>query len=851
MVRPSIGSCSLSNAFFPLFIVCTPLLHSQARSNIKNTVTCMKLLVGRTYTDPEVQEELKRFAYKTSAMANGGVGINLMYNDEEIVVPVEHVMAMMLTKAREVVNGANGNAGVADVVLAVPANYTDAQRRGVMRACEIASLNCLKVANETTAIALSYGIFKSAKKLFSETEKTYVMFVDLGYTTYSVTVVEFMQEHMKVLSTVVENGLGGRDYDKAVVEFLVEQFKAKTKLDISDNKKALLKLHVAGEKAKKFLSPDGVVEAPVNVECLAEETDLNCILTKEEFETRTQHLNDRLKAPIDKAMDEAGLQYEQLNEVEIVGGALRVPAVKKVIGEACHLNAEARDYGLKTTMNADEAVARGTALQCAMLSSRIRVKAFNVVDRLYYGVKASYDSVTTTDSSEDGKEAEGGTTTSSGAQLYQRGDEVPHKPRRLTFRKKTTDFTISLTYDDTYPGLSKNIGTYLVKVPEGVPPQDVRVTFNLDKNGCVYVQSAEMLQEIVEEEAPAPAAAEPAPAPPAAEGDAAAAEPAAAPAEGEGKEGEGKEAEAKDEAKATADEKKDDKAANSPPKKRFRKTDLDVMVTASGLTPDEVKSGIELEASMAFEDRMIIETADKRNEVEAYVYNMRDKLDRELKPYAEQAESDDLKSALMSTEEWLYDEFEATKSQLQGKLDEVQSKGNTIERRRNEDQNRQGALDGLSKQIELCRAFTKDYDEKYAHITEEEREKLRTCMKTTEDWMHDKMLEQGGLPKTKDPVLTCQGIQDKRSALFQISNPIMTKKAPPPPKPAPAPAAAPPAPAPEAKDDGAAPEGDAKKADADADAAPAAEGEAPMDTEEPAPAAAEGGDAPTEMDTSV
>ena len=122
----------------------------------------MKLLVGRTYSDPEVQEELKRFAFKTSALNNGGVGINIMYNDEEIVIPVEHVMAMMLTKARDIVNGANGNAGVADVVLAVPANYTDAQKRGVLRACEIASFNCLEVANETTAIALSYGIFKSA-----------------------------------------------------------------------------------------------------------------------------------------------------------------------------------------------------------------------------------------------------------------------------------------------------------------------------------------------------------------------------------------------------------------------------------------------------------------------------------------------------------------------------------------------------------------------------------------------------------------------------------------------------------------------------------------------------------------
>ena len=180
---------------------------------------------------------------------------------------------------------------------------------------------------------------------------------------------------------------------------------------------------------------------------------------------------------------------------------------------------------------------------------------------------------------------------------------------------------------------------------------------------------------------------------------------------------------------------------------------------------------------MAYEDRLIVETADKRNELESYIYSMRDKLDRDLKSYAESSESDDLKSALMNAEEWLYDEFEATKSQLQAKLDEVQTKGNAIERRRYEDQNRQGALDGLSKQIELCRAFTKNYDEKYAHITEEEREKIRAAMKTAEDWMHDKMLEQGNLPKSKDPVfLTCQGIQDKRSALFQVSNPIMQKR---------------------------------------------------------------------------
>ena len=127
--------------------------------------------------------------FSASKLSDGGIGISVLYNDEDIIVPVEHILAMMLVKIKNIVTNANGNAGVgiADAVLAVPAWFTDAQRRGYIRACQIADLNCLKLVNEGTAIALSYGIYKSAKKLFSETEAQHVMFVDVGYSSIQIT----------------------------------------------------------------------------------------------------------------------------------------------------------------------------------------------------------------------------------------------------------------------------------------------------------------------------------------------------------------------------------------------------------------------------------------------------------------------------------------------------------------------------------------------------------------------------------------------------------------------------------------------------------------------------------------
>jgi heat shock 70kDa protein 4 len=592
------------------------------RSNIRNSITMMKLLVGRNYDDEDVQRELSKAPFKHAKLPNGSVGIVVDYNNDQIALSAEHVFAMMLTKLKDIVLHANG-VNIGDSVLAVPSWFTDAQRKALFTASEIAGLPCLKIANEGTCIALSYGIYKSAKGLFSETEPTHTMFIDIGYTNYTVTVVDFFSGKLQVLATVVERNLGGRDFDDVIVEYFAEVFQKQTGIDVRKNVKAIKKLEAAAEKAKKTLSPAGVTLANVSVECLAEDRDLNCQLTLEEFETRCAPLVAMLLPPIEQALAEAGLDRSALSDVEIVGGSVRVNCIKKTLGAALGLDASLVNYGLKTTMNSDEAVARGAALQCAMESSRIKVKPFTVVEKVYYPIVLEYDHdhgsspvATTSEGKEDGMEVVDDSVPSSSTggpglvELYSRGDALPKKPIRLTFQKKTDNFSVRIAYSTSAslpPGQDRLISILTVIFPEEYKssPQNIRLTLNFDKNGCVVLVSAQLLVELP-------------------------------PAEN-----------------AEPSEVKE----NQPePKKRYKKIDLQVDSVSFGLSRQQIKDTIELEAQMANEDRLIIETADRRNELESYIYAMRDKLDGNLKDFSTNSAKAQFKELIDRTETWLYDD---------------------------------------------------------------------------------------------------------------------------------------------------------------------------------------------------
>merc|ERR1712196_722204 len=279
-------------------------------------------------------------------------------------------------------------------------------------------------------------------------------------------------------------------------------------------------------------------------------------------------------------------------------------------------------------------------------------------------------------------------------------------------------------------GHDKHIATYTVKVPPGKPPAKVVVTLNLDRNCCVFVQSAVVMEPIVAEERKTEA-------------------------DGDEKKDD------KEEKKEGTEEKKESVEPPAPPKKKFSKTPLQFECETFGLDDKAVKDALELEASMANEDRLITETADRRNELESYIYGIRDKLIGVYKKFATDAELASMNSSLQDTEDWLYgDGFDSVKSEYKKKLDELKVTGDKIEFRFFESENRTSAVDGLKKQIELC--------------------------KSCEDWIYDLLGKQGDLPDNADPVLTGAAIQAKRNSLFTVTNPIMMKKKPKPePKPVP------------------------------------------------------------------
>ena len=205
------------------------------------------------------------------------------------------------------------------------------ERLAMRDACEIGGIHALRLMHDTTATAVEYGIYKSAKKVFDATAPQHIMFVDLGHASTSVSVVDFVIGKLVVRSTTFDRNLGGRDFDMAIAKWISTEFQAKHKDDPMSTPKTLRKLLIAAEKAKKTLSPAGVTEASLFIECLMNDIDFPITLSLEKYEELTKPLLDRLAAPIGAALRESGMAPADLTSCEIVGGTSRISAVKRTI----------------------------------------------------------------------------------------------------------------------------------------------------------------------------------------------------------------------------------------------------------------------------------------------------------------------------------------------------------------------------------------------------------------------------------------------------------------------------------------------------------------------------------------
>lgn len=392
------------------------------------------------------------------------------------------LVAMYLGKLRDIAANELKQA-VSDVVIAVPGWYTEIQRRATIDAAQIAGLNVLRLINDSTAVALGYGITKS--DLPEADNPRHVVFVDVGHSNLTASVVAFSKGQLTVKSTAYERNLGGRDLDYALVRHFAEEFKEKYKIDVLSNQKATFRLAAGCEKLKKVLSANA--ESALNVESIMNDVDASSKLHRDEFEKLIADVLDRVAAPIESALKESGLSLDQIDAVELVGGSTRVPAIRHRIQSVFPGKV------LSSTLNQDEAIARGATFACASLSPVFRVRDFSIHDINYYPIKVQWERMP------DDEENE--------LLVFPRGNSVP-STKVLTFYRNGP-FDIEAVYAEPQ-GLPGAINPWIGKfTAKQVGPPDakgnlspVKVKVRLGAHGTVSFEQA-YYEEIEEkEEAP-------------------------------------------------------------------------------------------------------------------------------------------------------------------------------------------------------------------------------------------------------------------------------------------------------------------------------------------------------------
>ena len=411
---------------------------------------------------------------------SGTVGVEVKYLAQTQQFSATQLVGSYLGRLRDIATK-ELKVGVTDVVLAVPVWYTDVQRRAVIDAASIAGLNVLRLVNDTTATALGYGITKS--DLPEADNPRHLVFIDVGHSSLSAAVVAFFKGQLTVKSTAFDTNVGGRYIDQALVNHFAEQFKTKYKIDVLSNPKATFRLSAGCDKLKKVLSAN--TEAPLNVESLMNDIDASSKLTREEYETLISDVLDRIPAPLLRVLQDAGLTLDQIDTIELVGGCTRIPAVRAKIQSAFPGKA------LSTTLNQDEAIARGATFACAMLSPIFRVRDFAMHDIQPYPIKVEWEKAPE-DPDEDTELV-----------VFPKGNTIPSTKVLTFYRNKPFEIQASYAEPSGLPGgINPWIAKFTAKSVGPDPKGDlscVKVKIRLNHHGLLSFEAA-YTEEIEEKE---------------------------------------------------------------------------------------------------------------------------------------------------------------------------------------------------------------------------------------------------------------------------------------------------------------------------------------------------------------
>merc|ERR1711916_359655 len=327
---------------------------NQVAMNANNTVFDAKRLVGRKFSEPAVQGDMKHWPFTVIDGAAGKPTIQVSYKGEVKQFAPEEISSMVLMKMKEISEAYLGRE-VKNAVITVPAYFNDSQRQATKDAGVIAGLNVLRIINEPTAAAIAYGLDKKGA------EKNVLIF-DLGGGTFDVSLLTIEEGIFEVKATAGDTHLGGEDFDNRMVEYFVQEFKRKNRKDLGDNQRALRRLRTACERAKRTLSSS--TQAHIEIDSLFDGIDFNSVITRARFEDLNMDYFRKCMEPVEKCLKDSKRAKSQVHEIVLVGGSTRIPKVQDMLIEFFS------GKELNKSINPDEAVAFGATVQAAILSGQ-------------------------------------------------------------------------------------------------------------------------------------------------------------------------------------------------------------------------------------------------------------------------------------------------------------------------------------------------------------------------------------------------------------------------------------------------------------------------------------------------
>ncbi|XP_015946672.1 heat shock cognate 70 kDa protein-like [Arachis duranensis] len=333
---------------------------NQAASNPTNTVFDAKRLIGRKYSDSLVKNDIMLWPFKVVPGEDDKPMVAVKHKGQEKHLCAEEISSMILTKMRDIAEKYL-DAPVNNAVITVPAYFTDSQRKATKDAGAIAGLNVMRIINEPTAAAIAYGL----DKLAGCKEERNILIFDLGGGTFDVSVLKVKDKVFEVKATAGNTHLGGQDFDHRMVNYLVQEFKKKNKMDISRNSKALRRLKIACERAKRTLS--FAFDAAIELDALYQGIDFYSSISRAKFEELNMELFKECMEIVNHCLYDADMEVSDIHDVVLVGGSSRIPKVQQLLQEFF------RGKHLCKSINPDEAVAYGAAVQAALLSEDIKV----------------------------------------------------------------------------------------------------------------------------------------------------------------------------------------------------------------------------------------------------------------------------------------------------------------------------------------------------------------------------------------------------------------------------------------------------------------------------------------------